>query len=181
LADTWCGVDREAKKSPPSTNKISAWSTGQITCFLDALQVMTTDKPLRISTLEAMNKLYHLAESQNSEILFRYCKLAIASEDESIIPIAVRFITSQGRMKYIRPLYRSLYRSKIGKEIAIDTFLEHKDIYHPIATKMIATDLKVAIEKSSSNSSSKMNPLLLTGVAIAVAGISVAFVRRTRK
>jgi len=180
LATTWCAVDCE-KTSPPSTNEIITWSTGQTTCFLDTLQDMTADEPLCVSTLKAMKKLYHLAESQNSEILFRYCLLAIASEDESIIPVVVRFITSQGRMKYVRPLYRRLYRSKIGKNIAIDTFLEHKDIYHPIAVKMIAIDLKVAIEQSTCSASSIMNPLLLTSVLVAVVGVTVAFVRSSRK
>jgi leukotriene-A4 hydrolase len=177
LADAWYNVDREAT-TPPSTNEMSAWACGQITCFLDTLQLKTADKALKISTLEAMNGLYDLAESRNSEILFRYCQLAIASEDESIVPITVRFITSQGRMKYIRPLYKGLYRSNMGKDIAVTTFLEHKDIYHPIATKMIAIDLKVAMAEAST---SKMNALFVTSVAVAVVGVAITLVRRSRK
>ena len=180
LAATWCAVDCE-EKNPPSACEISGWSTGQTTCFLDTLQVLTADKPLRISTLQAMKQLYCLAESKNSEILFRYCLLAIASEDESIIPVVVRFITSQGRMKYVRPLYRRLYRSKIGKDIAIDTFLQHKDIYHPIATKMIAMDLKVAIDKSKPSALFGMNPLLVTSMLVAAVGVAVALVHNNRK
>ena len=91
-----------------------------------------------------------------------------------------RFIIDNTSLqKYIRPLYKSLYRSNMGKHIAIGTFLTNKDVYHPIAAKMIAIDLKVAIEGSSSPSS--MNTLLLTGVAIAVAGTAIAVVRRSRK
>ena len=181
LADKWIDVDRGNKQDPPSTNELSAWSSGQTTCFLDALQDKTADKPLQISTLEAMNRLYHLSESRNSEIIFRYCQFAIASEDERVVPITVRFITSQGRMKYVRPLYRSLYKSKIGKDIAVETFLKYKDIYHPIATKMIAIDLKVAIQESSSDFSSYVHPLLITGMAVAVTSIAIAFVRSGRK
>ncbi|VEU39806.1 unnamed protein product [Pseudo-nitzschia multistriata] len=182
LADAWCAFDRGTASSPPATNETSAWASGQITCFLDALQSLTAEKALKVSTLRAMNALYRLAESRNSEILFRYCQLAIASEDESIIHVAVRFITSQGRMKYIRPLYKSLYRSKMGKNIALSTFLKHKDIYHPIASKMIAIDLKDAMEGSTtSNLSMPTNHILMTGAAIAVAGIAVALVRKSRK
>ena len=181
LALMWCAVDRE-NKVPPSSNGITIWSTGQITSFLDTLQVMTADKPLRVSTLQTMTKLYCLAESRNSEILFRYCLLAIASEDESIVPVVVRFITSQGRMKYVRPLYRRLYRSKIGKGIAIDTFLQHKDVYHPIAAKMIAIDLKVATKESSSSAPIVTKPLLFTSVLLAAVGIvAAAFLRSNRK
>lgn len=180
LAATWCAIDCE-NKNPPSTNEIITWSTGQTTCFLDTLHILTADKPLQISTLKKIKKLYHLAESKNSEIIFRYCLLAVASEDESIIPIVIRFITSQGRMKYVRPLYRRLYRSKIGKKIAINTFLDHKDIYHPIAAKMIAIDLKVAIEKSTSIDQPSLNPLILTSILVTVVGVAVAFVRSNRK
>lgn len=177
LADVWCNFDREAT-SPPSTNEMHSWASGQITCFLDSLQLKTADRALKVSTLESMNALYKLAESRNSEILFRYCQLAIASEDESIVPVVVHFITSQGRMKFIRPLYKSLYRSKMGKDIAVSTFLAHKDIYHPIASKMIAIDLKVAMEEASS---SNMRALIATSVAIAVLGVAITFVRRSRK
>ncbi len=128
-----------------------------------------------------MKQLYALDRSRNSELLFRYCLLAIAAEDESIVPVVVRFITSQGRMKYVRPLYRRLYRSKIGRDIAIDTFLEHKDIYHPIAAKMIAIDLKVANRKVSSSVSSSRKPLLLASAWVAAAGIiAAALLRRNR-
>jgi leukotriene-A4 hydrolase len=45
-------------------------------------------------------------------------------------------------MKYLRPLYRALFRSKMGKQAAVDTFQEAKDTYHPIAKKMLAQDLQ---------------------------------------
>mmetsp|Transcript_3652 Transcript_3652/g.6695 ORF Transcript_3652/g.6695 Transcript_3652/m.6695 type:complete len:317 (-) Transcript_3652:144-1094(-) len=173
LASLWVAVDREGK-APPTKNDMTSWSSPQITCFLDALHVATEDKPLQISTLQAMDNLYHLAESQNSEILFRYCQLAVASEDSSILPVALRFITSQGRMKFVRPLYRSLYKSRFGRKMAVETFLKNKDFYHPIATKMIAMDLKVS---GSGPSILTTNPWVLTGVAVAVVGVSIAFLR----
>ena len=182
LASIWCAVDREGK-IPPSTNEIKEWSSSQITSFLDTLQVMTGDKPLNLSTLDSMKMLYRLAESQNSEILFRFCKLAVASEDESILPVVLRFITSQGRMKYVRPLYRLLYRSKMGKDIAIDTFLQHKDIYHPIAAKMIAIDLKVASKESQSSSSIDAKSYVWTDLAllVVIGLMASAFLRSKRK
>lgn len=47
-------------------------------------------------------------------------------------------------MKYVRPLYRALYASKMGKKLAVIAFLQNKDFYHPICAKMIASDLKLA-------------------------------------
>ena len=79
------------------------------------------------------------------------------TDDQSIIPIATHFITSQGRMKFVRPLYRALFQSEMGKEIAKKTFVEHYNFYHPIAAKMLASDLGVsqpspALEEESSES-----------------------------
>jgi leukotriene-A4 hydrolase len=139
LATLWIAVDRQGRMLP--TTDVKSWSTKQITCFLDTLLVEET--PLHVSTLAAMNKKHGFAESRNSEILFRYCQLAVAAEDESILPTVVRFITTQGRMKFVRPLYRSLFHSSMGKRLAVKTFLANKDFYHPICAKMVASDLSV--------------------------------------
>jgi leukotriene-A4 hydrolase len=40
-----------------------------------------------------------------------------------------------------RPLYRALYKSKMGRQLALDTFAAHRASYHPIAQKMVAADL----------------------------------------
>ena len=62
--------------------------------------------------------------------------------DEAIIPLAVAFLKDQGRMKYLRPLYRSLNRKH--KAVAVETFKEAASSYHPIAAKMVASDLGVS-------------------------------------
>jgi len=150
LANKWMQVDAEGIASYPLVNVDSfSWSSKQITCFLDALLTLTAAaQPLKVTTLSAMNQLYGFADSRNSEILLRYCRLAIAAEDKSILPATIRFITSQGRMKFIRPLYKALYQSEMGKDLAVTTFLEHKDFYHPIGAKMVASDLMVENTKA---------------------------------
>jgi leukotriene-A4 hydrolase len=44
-------------------------------------------------------------------------------------------------MKYLRPLYRALKRSKKGAAVADRTFEANAGKYHPIARKMVAADL----------------------------------------
>ena len=46
-------------------------------------------------------------------------------------------------MKFLRPLYKALFRSKMGKDLAVQTFKESCKSYHPIAAKMVAADLQV--------------------------------------
>jgi leukotriene-A4 hydrolase len=182
LAHIWIGVDRRGQ-APPSKNEMISWSSLQIVCFLDALQVESATTPLRISTLLEMDELYHLASSTNSEILMRYCELAIRAEDASILPIAIRFITTQGRMKFVRPLYKLLYQSEMGNELAVTTFLQHKDFYHPICAKMVAIDLKVAGTKESQQPlppTITFNQWVLTGAAVLASGIVMALLRGKR-
>lgn len=176
LADVWLAVDRHGRMLP--SIDIRSWSSHQVVCFLNRLQELVEDKPLKVSTLNAIHKQYEFASSTNAEILFRICMLSVASEDEGIMPVVLHFVTSQGRMKYVRPLYRLLFRSKMGGAVAKRMFLENKDIYHPICAKMIASDL-LASEKGETVSFE--NAILWTTVGAAVVGIlSVIFTRRKR-
>lgn len=68
-----------------------------------------------------------------------------APGDDAVLDMTAAFLKEQGRMKYLRPLYRALYKSSIGKETALKTFEEARQGYHPIAAKMVANDLKVAV------------------------------------
>jgi len=201
LASEWIAYDKndsietDAPDKTPATD-ISNWTTLSITCFLDELLIHTStrDKPLNVSTIQSMKRTYGFDSSHNAEILYRFCRLAIESGDESIIPIAVQFITSQGRMKYIRPLYRSLFASKMGKDIAVSTFLANKESYHPIAAKMVATDLRAAYlsgndiggkensdTMTSCSGSYSRNILLVSLLAVSVAAVAFSRVNRKAK
>ncbi|KAF8069679.1 lkhA [Scenedesmus sp. PABB004] len=70
-------------------------------------------------------------------------QLCIAAGDEAVFPGVRAFLTEQGRMKYLRPLYRALLRSRsaAGPALARDTFAAAAPRYHPIARKMVEADL----------------------------------------
>lgn len=70
-------------------------------------------------------------------------QLCIAANDAAAVPLACDFLGSVGRMKYVRPLYRALSRSRVGSQAALDTFAATKGRLHPIARKMVAADLGV--------------------------------------
>lgn len=118
----------------------SEWSAAYqkipfLNCLLDAVQA----SPLELATLKALDTLYNLSASTNSEVAFRWQMVSLKSKDDAIVPHVVKFATSQGRMKFVRPLFRELNTFK--PEVAKATFTEHRSMYHPIAVKMIANDL----------------------------------------
>jgi len=187
LADAWISVDDgETGKGILPKGDISDWNTGLKTCFLDALISTCTDRkrPLNVATIDWMKVRYAFHESQNSEILFRFCMLAVEAEDASILPVVIRFITTQGRMKFVRPLYRALYHSKIGKELAVTTFFKHKDFYHPICAKMVISDFKSSQKKKKSFgnfvSEKLQNPLVLGSILALSAAVGIALLRGKR-
>ena len=84
-------------------------------------------------------------------------------------------------MKYVRPLYRTLRDSgSESQALAISTFLANADFYHPIASKMLASDLSVGGSKAKRGSKTKK--LLVAGAVVAVVvGIGMALVRSKRR
>jgi leukotriene-A4 hydrolase len=104
LGASWIAYD-QGKGALPSVD-ISPWITNQKTCFLDSMLLSLEkagDCNLKSSTCKAMDEQYHMSTSKNSEVLCRYCKLAIGAEEESIVPIALKFITTMGRMVSLIP------------------------------------------------------------------------------
>ncbi|EGC29991.1 leukotriene A4 hydrolase [Dictyostelium purpureum] len=120
-------------------NDLRSFKTQQIVLFLDTLLNITVDKPLPTEVLEKMDSLYHLTEVRNSEYKFRWQSLCLQHGLKRIEPHVVDFLTSQGRMKFVRPLYREL--NKVNPQLAKDTFIKHKSQYHIIASKMVSKDL----------------------------------------
>lgn len=45
--------------------------------------------------------------------------------------------------QYLRPLYRALYADAESRQAALDTFAANREMYHPIAAKMVAADLHI--------------------------------------
>jgi len=136
LAEKWIAGGKDAKPED-----LKDWSAGQIVVFLDKL--VEAPQPLSEETLDRMDQLYHFTGMKNAEVRHRWYQVSIRAEYEKVFPHVVGFLLEQGRMKYVRPLYRALYKSAKGKDLARQTFLQNRQIYHNIASKMIAKDLEV--------------------------------------
>jgi leukotriene-A4 hydrolase len=138
LAKKW------ALSDAPEGNEsdIQGWSTPQLVAFLEKL---TVSEGLNVDKLARMEKAYHFTQSRNAEIRFRWYTLAIRHGFEEAYPHVVSFLEEHGRMKFVRPLYRELFHGQeTAKQLAIDTFSQYKNNYHPICSKMVAKDMGIA-------------------------------------
>jgi leukotriene-A4 hydrolase len=61
--------------------------------------------------MSKMEEVYHLNSNNNSEIKFRWIRLGLKAQWEDAIPRAVQMVTEQGRMKFLRPIYRFVWIS----------------------------------------------------------------------
>ena len=138
----------------PDAKRVAGWSTQQSVVFLDTLEDLEVafleakkggDGVARKDMRERLEPLAKacpsISQSKNSEIRFRWCKVCIRADREAVFPDAIKFITEQGRMKFVRPLYRLLFASGPGRQRALETFAKAKGMYHPVAAKMLEKDL----------------------------------------
>ncbi|KAF9952979.1 Leukotriene A-4 hydrolase [Modicella reniformis] len=131
-------TDKAKLKEKFSLKDIEEFSSTQTAVFLERVSELD---PLPHSHLDVMDELYKLTEVRNSEIKFRWQMNCLEANYEKIYPQVAEFASTMGRMKYCRPLLRTLFHAKNGAELAKETFLKHRSFYHPIAATMIAKDL----------------------------------------
>ncbi len=79
-----------------------------------------------VEFFDALDGVYCFSTSRNSEILLRWQSLCLRSEYTKVLPQVVEFITKQGRMKFVRPLYRLLF--SVAAATAVETFDAFKDL-----------------------------------------------------
>ncbi|CAM0136731.1 Leucyl aminopeptidase yscIV [Umbelopsis sp. WA50703] len=140
LADKWdqAREDKELKQFSP--NDVSTFTATQKIVFLERLTDMES---LPHDLLTKMDELYQLTTIRNADVRFRWQQLCLQASYERIYPEVVQFVTEQGRMKFVRPLYRLLYKAKNGADLARDTYMKHRDFYHPIAGQLIEKDIGI--------------------------------------
>ncbi len=102
LKDKWVAW-RDTEPSPFSKSDLDGFSTGQKIEFLALLQL---EGPLSHKKLETMASTYGLNEVKNAEIRCKWIRLGLKGEWKEAIPNAVQMVTEQGRMKFLRPIYR---------------------------------------------------------------------------
>jgi len=136
LAEKW-----KAQDFKPSPEDISTWTGNQVVVFLNAIQDFAT--PLTIEQSQALGKTYGLFDSKNAELKTAYYQIAMKSKDASAYPGVAELLSEVGRMKFVRPLFKSLV--KVNRDLAVATFQKNRDFYHPICRQMVEKDLEAAM------------------------------------
>ena len=117
----------------PSKSDIEGLTANQLVVFLE--RVLLFSHPLPASAARRMGELYGFIESQNVELVSRYCQLAMKAGDQSCLETVTSILGRVGRMKFVRPLYKGLM--KVDRALAGKTFEKNREFYHPICRGMV--------------------------------------------
>lgn len=113
------------------------WSTAEWLQFISKLPATIMAEQLR-----QLDQHFHFSDSGNSEILAAWLERAIDAKYSDAYPAIERFLTTQGRRKYLRPLYMKLAATPEGLEFARRIYEKARPAYHPISQATIDEILK---------------------------------------
>jgi leukotriene-A4 hydrolase len=136
-SDVFSEVDRVAQQ----------WMNGSLTPLEIGAGSWTTQEWLRFLTrlpeelghhqMERLDDIYHLTQSENSEIVSQWFLMSVRNSYETAYDRMRRFLTSVGRIKFLKPLYREMAKTSHGKEMAVSIYKKARATYHPIAVSCI--------------------------------------------
>ena len=115
----------------PAPAEFGNWTTAEKMRFLNKLP-----RKLATSRLDALNKALKLNEAGNNEVLFAWLDLAVRNRFDPAVPAVERFLTTQGRRKFVQPLIETLAEdAKWGRPIAVRVYRVARASYHPITQR----------------------------------------------
>ena len=83
--------------------------------------------------MKALDDQFHFSQSGNAEILEAWLERAIESKYTAAYPALERFLLSQGRRKYLKPLYTKLAATPDGMNMALRIYRKARAGYHPLS------------------------------------------------
>jgi len=136
LAAAWKPENRGAHNH--SVGEYNALSPKQ---KIELFALLGEDESLDESTFQLITSTYDMAKVNNSEIRFKWIMFGLKNKDETAFAAGQDMATVQGRMKFTRPLYRSMNTWKPEETKAL--FAKNRPFMHPTTAAMVAKDIGV--------------------------------------
>lgn len=74
---------------------------------MPSLQIyLQISRPMCHEKLIRLDEVNRFSKTGNCDILSSWIQLGLKNYWENIIPLALDFVTKQGRLKYVRPIYK---------------------------------------------------------------------------
>jgi len=124
-------------KGPASAVPWADWNTQQRQRFLawrpEGLRAGADW--LTAAQLADLEAALNLANEGNAELTFAWLQIALAHRYQPAVATAEKFLTAQGRRKFVLPLFQTLWNEgDWGRPIARRIYAEARPLYHPVTT-----------------------------------------------
>ncbi len=130
FAEVDAAVAAHAASGALPTATWARWTTDERLRFMNRL-----DRTQSRARLDALERAFALNAIGNNEVLFAWLSLAVANRYDPAVPALERFLTSQGRRKFVRPLILALHKDEAwGRPIAARVYPRARPLYHPLVT-----------------------------------------------
>ena len=127
IAGQW--IDRSVSASDIP---MKLWATQEKLHFLRSLS-----ENLNALRMEELDKEHSLTFETNAEIQHQWLLLAIKNSYQLALTNLETYLTSTGRLKLIRPLYKELIKTAAGRKQALMIYERARPNYHPLAVAVI--------------------------------------------
>jgi len=118
-----------ADGAPASSIDAGDWTTQEWQHFLGSLPEQMT-----AAQVADLDRTFGLTKRGNSEVLFAWLRIAVRHRYQPAMATLERFLTSQGRRKFLRPLYEDLMKTEWGQAEAKRIYETARPMYHSVAT-----------------------------------------------
>lgn len=125
-------IDSWIAGTDASDMEVENWTTHHWLHFL-----MNLPEELSHEQMVELDNTFNFTETENSEILNAWLLHAIEHRYEEAYPALEEFLLSQGRRKFLMPLYSKLAETPEGMEMAQEIYREARPTYHPISYQSI--------------------------------------------
>ena len=142
-SEAFAKVEAQAKAfaggADASSLEADGWSSHERVHFIQSLPALT---PERMAQLDAR---FHFSDSGNSEILSAWLEKSIDTRYKAAYPAIERFLTTQGRRKFLKPLYEKLASHPEDVQFAKKIYAKARPTYHPVSQATIDGILKFGV------------------------------------
>jgi leukotriene-A4 hydrolase len=120
-----------------SSLETGGWVSHQIVHFIQSLPAT-----LGAERTRELDKHFRFTESGNNEVLAAWLVKSIENGYRDNQPAIDRFLTSQGRRKYLKPIYTALAATPQDLEFAKRVYAKARPMYHTVSRETIDAVLK---------------------------------------
>jgi aminopeptidase N len=129
-SEAFAKVERAAKAfaAGGSVDAIPAgWSSHERVHFIQSLPILPEER------MAALDARFRFSESGNNEVLSAWLEKAIDAGYKNAYAAVERFLTVQGRRKFLQPIYQKLAKNPEDLAFARRVYVKARPTYHPVS------------------------------------------------